>query len=197
MTCATSPERGQFLATFPLFYTCPCAVTTLFCRDCTCSSQRKACRVSDLAREPRIAFSSSQGGNSLRTPPFIPGSSVTIKSTKDKGRGVFAVRRIRADEIIETAPVLRVPRDQADALANTFLNHYMFKSNNGKHLVIGLGISSMLNHGAEANAEFSVTLDTITIKALRSIPLGTEVTIDYKWRREEWAEVGVIFPLPG
>jgi SET domain-containing protein len=122
--------------------------------------------------------------------------NVTVRPTQDKGRGVFAVRRIRPGEIIETAPVLLVPKGDAEKLAETFLSHYMFKSDNKKHLVIGLGLASMINHSADANAEFFVSSDRITIKALRAIPNGSEVTFDYKWTKDEWAEVGVEFPPP-
>ncbi len=128
----------------------------------------------------------------MLVPPFKPGMSVTIKVTAKRGRGVFAIRRISAGEVIETAPALVVPKEQMETLAGTFLSHYMFKSDNNRHLVIGLGISSMLNHADEANAEFLVTFDTITIRALRAITVGTEVTIDYRWRPEEWSEVGGI-----
>ncbi len=128
----------------------------------------------------------------MRTPSFKPGMSVTVKTTAKRGRGVFAVKRISAGDIIETAPALVVPREQIELLASTFLCHYMFKSDNNRHLVIGLGISSMLNHSDEANAEFLITFDTITIRALKAISVGSEVTIDYRWRPEEWSEVGGI-----
>ncbi|HYX37506.1 MAG TPA: SET domain-containing protein-lysine N-methyltransferase [Oligoflexus sp.] len=127
---------------------------------------------------------------------YMPAVHVEIRQSKGKGRGVFATRRIRGGQVIETVPALLVPKSQVDALAETFLGHYMFTTDNNKNLVIGLGITSLLNHDDDANAEFYVTIDSVTIKAKRAIPAGTEITINYSWRAEEWARLGVELPRP-
>ncbi len=125
----------------------------------------------------------------MKAIPYQSASAVAIRLSKGKGRGLFAIRRIRAGEIIESAPVLLVPKAEVDALAATFLGHYMFTTDNKKNLVLGLGVTSMLNHDDDANAEFFVTIENITIKAKRAIPIGTEITINYGWREKEWALV--------
>ncbi len=125
---------------------------------------------------------------------FVPSPKIAVQLSKGKGRGVFTTVRVRAGEVIEAAPVLLVPKAQQDALVATFLGHYMFQSDNKKHYVIGLGLSSMINHDVDANAEFYVSIDTITIKARRAIPAGTEVTLDYGWNPEEWAVLGIEMP---
>lgn len=128
----------------------------------------------------------------MKSIPYQAASGVDIKLSKGKGRGVFAVRKYRAGEIIESAPALVVPKPEVDALSATFLGHYLFTTDNKKNLVLGLGVTSMLNHDDDANAEFFITIDTITIKAKRAITAGTEITIDYGWREKEWAMVGVV-----
>ena len=127
----------------------------------------------------------------MKDTPYQSASGVDIKPSKGKGRGVFAVRKFRAGEIIESAPALLVPKAEVDALAATFLGHYMFTTDNKKNLVLGLGVTSMLNHDDDANAEFFITISNITIKAKRAISAGTEITINYGWREKEWALVGV------
>ena len=122
---------------------------------------------------------------------FTQSSKITVQQSPGKGRGVFTARKIRSGEVIEASPVLLVPRDQSDVLAATFLGNYMFQTDNHKHHVVGLGLTSMMNHGEEANAEFFVTVDSIVVKAKRAIPAGVEVTIDYGWRAQEWKNVGV------
>lgn len=126
----------------------------------------------------------------MRSPPYQSASGVDIRVSKGKGRGVFATRRYRAGEIIESVPALVVPKAEVDALAATFLGHYLFTTDNKKNLVIGLGVTSMLNHDDDANAEFFVTIDTITIKAKRAIAAGSEITISYGWRAKEWEMIG-------
>ncbi len=123
--------------------------------------------------------------------PYKPASGIEIKASKGKGRGVFATRRFRAGEIIETAPALTVPKAEVEILAKTYLGSYLFTTDNGKNLVLGLGIASMFNHDDEANAEFDVFVDCISIRAKRAIPIGQEITIHYGWRAKEWELAGV------
>jgi SET domain-containing protein len=124
----------------------------------------------------------------MRQEPYQPVRGVDIKPVVGKGRGVIATRKFRAGEIIETAPALLVPKDDLDALAKTFLSHYLFTTDNRKNVVIGLGITSMLNHDDDANAEFFVTHEQITIKARRSIASGSEITLNYRWGDREWSD---------
>lgn len=136
----------------------------------------------------------NEARNPLKSSRYQAASGVEIKLSKGKGRGVFATRKFRTGEIIESAPALLVPKPEVDALSSTFLGHYLFTTDNKKNLVLGLGLTSMLNHDDEANAEFFITIDSITIKAKRAISSGTEITIDYGWRDKEWAMVGGITP---
>lgn len=122
---------------------------------------------------------------------FRTSHKINVQPSKGKGRGVFATSRIRGGEVIEISPVLLVPKNEGETLSKTFLGHYMFQTDNHKHYVIGLGLTSMFNHDDQPNAEFFVTVDSITVKALRGIPIGTEVTVDYGWGVEEWALVGI------
>lgn len=130
-----------------------------------------------------------------QTKRLKPGTKIAIQSTKGKGRGVFATARIRAGEVIEAAPGLLIPKAQQETFVQSFLGHYLFQSDDEKHYVIGLGLTSMINHDDHANAEFYVALDRITIKALRTIPSGAEVTVDYGWEPEEWELLGIKAPL--
>lgn len=127
----------------------------------------------------------------MKAIPYQAASGVEIKLSKGKGRGVFATRRYRLGEVIESAPALVVPKPDVDALAGSFLGHYMFTTDNKKNLVLGLGITSMLNHDDDANAEFFISIDTITIRAKKAIIPGTEITINYGWRDKEWELAGV------
>ena len=125
-----------------------------------------------------------------------PSANICTRPSPGKGRGVFTTRRIGVGQIIETAPVLVVPKKDVALITESFLGHYLFHTDNKKHLVIGLGFASLINHGENANAEFIISTESIIVRARRTIPSGTEVTIDYGWRAEEWALVGVEFPPP-
>ncbi|RZA25470.1 MAG: SET domain-containing protein-lysine N-methyltransferase [Proteobacteria bacterium] len=125
----------------------------------------------------------------MKNEPYQSARGVDIKVVTGKGRGVIATRKFRAGEIIETAPALVVPKPDLDVLAKTFLGSYLFTTDNKKNVVVGLGITSMLNHGEDANAEFFVTIDQITIKAKKAIVSGSEITLDYRWGDKEWMQI--------
>lgn len=126
---------------------------------------------------------------------FKPTEKVAIRPSPQKGRGVFATRAIRRGEIIETAPVLLVPDDEGDDLLSSFLGHYMFQTDDGRHYAIGLGLTSLINHAERANAEFYVNRERITIKATRSIAAGDEVTINYGWSKADWRDAIGALPI--
>jgi SET domain-containing protein len=128
---------------------------------------------------------------SKSTRRFRPSAKIEARPSKGKGRGVFALRAIGRGEVIETAPALLVPRSQGDDLITSFLSHYMFQTDAGGRYVIGLGFTSLFNHGDKPNAEFYASMDRIVIKARRPIAAGAEITVDYGWSESEWEAIGV------
>jgi SET domain-containing protein len=115
---------------------------------------------------------------------------VVVGRSGAKGRGMFAAGAIARGEVIEVAPVLIVPTDEADDLLTTFLGHYIFRTDRGDRYVIGLGTVSLFNHGRRPNAEFHVTLHQIKIQARQRIEAGDEVTVSYGWTAREWNMIG-------
>lgn len=126
-----------------------------------------------------------------RTRPYKMPQGIEIRQSPGKGRGVFATRAIKRGEVIEVAPAVVVPTRQDDELIKTFLEHYLFQSDDGTRYVVGLGYASLINHGDRPNAEFFVDIDRITIKATRAIQKNAEVTVDYGWTAREWATIGI------
>lgn len=124
-----------------------------------------------------------------RLPRFFQ-RDVEVRPTRRKGRGMFATVEIPARTIIERAPVLLIPGDEADEMLTSFLAHYIFRTDRGRQFVIGLGYTSLYNHSRSPNAEFSVSKDALFIKARRRIRPGEEVTVAYGWTANEWAQVG-------
>jgi SET domain-containing protein len=127
----------------------------------------------------------------LKNKRFKPSDKIEVRASPGKGRGVFATRAVRRGEHLEVAPILLVPHADGAALARSFLGHYMFQTDDGERYAIGLGYASLINHDDDPNVEFFVSYDTITIRALRAIPKGAELTIDYGWTPAEWADVGI------
>jgi len=107
---------------------------------------------------------------------------IRVGDSPGKGRGVFATRTIRRGETIEEAPIVRVPEEQVAHLDATVLGDYYFLwREDEKEAALVLGLCSLCNHCYEPTARFELRPESQTIKfiALRDIPAGGEVTLNY------------------
>ena len=134
----------------------------------------------------------------MRAPRSFSGPrKVAVKPAGSKGRGVFAALPIRKGETIEIAPALLIPREESDEFLATFLAHYIFKTDRGQRYVLALGFASLFNHDRKPNAEFFVERSHIRIAAIKAIPTGREITVDYGWTKQEWATIGGVSTTTG
>jgi SET domain-containing protein len=105
------------------------------------------------------------------------------KSTiHNAGRGVFARRDIKKGEIIETCPIIEVPKNDTSKLKESILVTYFFYFGRKKErLALALGFGSMYNHSYKPNAIYKVkpSQKTIDFIALDDIKKGREITFDY------------------
>lgn len=107
-----------------------------------------------------------------------------------KGRGVFPRRDLECHEVIEYAPVIVVPREDAASISKTALSGYVFDLGRNR-IGIGLGYASLYNHSRSPNATFEASPDGLRIIALRDIRAGEEITFDYLWTDDELRREGV------
>lgn len=121
-----------------------------------------------------------------RKSPFKVPTKVTVRYSPGKGRGVFATRTIRKGEIIEAAPSLLVPPQDAKRIEASFLKHYIFQTDAGSDYVVATGYVAIANHADDNNAEFLVSREVSRIRAVRTIQKGEEVTVNYGWDEHEW-----------
>jgi SET domain-containing protein len=108
---------------------------------------------------------------------------IEIRNTVQKGRGVFALGIIPTQQTIETAPVIVMSADDRNHLDQTLLHDYIFEwqPNDLPLCCMALGNVPIYNHSYSANAEYFMDYDTqtISIKTVRSIAEGEEITINY------------------
>jgi uncharacterized protein len=103
--------------------------------------------------------------------------TIEVRWVKGKGRGVFARRRIREDEVIERVPVLVMPDDENEG--GSVLSNYYFSWGQGT-IALALGYGSLYNHSFRPNARYDdVGRQTKVFTALRNIEPGEEITINY------------------
>ncbi len=111
-----------------------------------------------------------------------------LKKTKNKGRAVFAKRRIPANSIIEVSPVIVLSTKDREHIDKTLLHDYIFEWGERKiKCAMALGYIAMYNHSYENNCEYHMDYETemITIKSIRKIDKDEELTINYNGDREE------------
>ncbi len=110
------------------------------------------------------------------------------------GRGVFATRRIKTDELLMSAPVLLVSADERDHLQETIVDDYVYEWDEDGTAALVLGLSSMCNHDPDPNAYLWLVPDDLSAElwSIRSIARGEEVTVSYRAAGEDaplWFDV--------
>ena len=121
-------------------------------------------------------------------PRTIHPPAVTIGPSPGRGRGVFALRRFVASEVIEICPTIPLSESDARKLDDTRLYDYYFGwGRNGRQAAIVLGYGSLYNHSSTPNAEHrkNAVDDTMTVTALREIMPGEEIFIRYETGRAD------------
>lgn len=108
-------------------------------------------------------------------------SPICIKNTGKYGRGIYAVRDIKKDELIEASPVIISPKREWKYLKKTSLFHHCFYWGDDDETAIALGNGSLFNHSYTPNAKYDNNLDDLTIDfyAHKDIKAGEEITINY------------------
>lgn len=119
-------------------------------------------------------------------------SLIEVRPVDGKGRGVFALRPIRANELIERAPVIVIPREQGAFIEQTDLQYYWYdwrKDLDDAAFVLGFG--SIYNHSYRPNARYARRFEenVMDYLAIRDIAEGEEVCINYNGVVDDLSEV--------
>lgn len=118
-------------------------------------------------------------------------NDLTIKNTKNKGRGVFANRDFKSGETIEICPVIVISSNGVDQLGKSILDEYFFLWESNEDAAIALGYGSLYNHSLNNNAVFEKDLvnRTLIIKSIIDINKRDEIFINYfgdEKEKEDW-----------
>jgi len=110
----------------------------------------------------------------------IPG--LYILDSIQKGRGVYTSIDINEGDTIEICPVIVISKTELPIIHKTVLHDYYFLwGEQMDECAIALGFGSLYNHEVHPNANFILDLDsnTIDIEAIKKIPAGSEITLNY------------------
>lgn len=108
---------------------------------------------------------------------------IYITDTEDKGRGVFAREPLNADQVIELSPVIVMDAAARTLLDQTLLHDYLFEwqPEGEPQCCMAMGYVPVYNHSYTSNCEYFMDYEkkTMTIKTVRNIEAGEELTINY------------------
>ena len=128
-----------------------------------------------------MAWQAKQAANKMET---IAGAHIAWRQiSEEKGRGVFALRDFKKDEIIEIAPVIPVSKEnmvESGEAPDCYLLEWDGNYYNEEYCM-PLGYIMMYNHSKEPNIWLDQDYDnyTMTAQALRDIKAGEELCWDY------------------
>jgi len=109
-------------------------------------------------------------------------SYLFIAHTEKMGRGVFTKKEIAANTVIEVAPVIVMTNDDRKLVDQTLLHDYIFEwGEESERCCMALGLVPIYNHSYNSNCEYYMDFesDSISIKTVRDIEKGEELTINY------------------
>ena len=98
------------------------------------------------------------------------------------GRGVYARRDIKKDEIIEKCPVIVVPKyDMANLRESVLVTYFFYFGKKRQRLAVALGFGSIYNHTHKPNAKYKIkpSENAMEFIALSNIMKDDEITIHY------------------
>lgn len=113
-----------------------------------------------------------------------PSNKIYISKSKipKAERGVFANCKIEKGEIIESCPIIEIPKTHLERLGDTVLVTYVyFFGKRKERILIALGFGSIYNHSYTPNALYKITTENKAIEfvSIREIRKGEEITVNY------------------
>ena len=110
--------------------------------------------------------------------------------------GMFCTEDIVSGSVIEICPIILIPGEQARQIVRGYILYEYYFEWKKESIAIALGYGSLYNHAENPNAEFQPDYQNqyIIFNALRDIPAGTEIVVDYHAgnpHEQVWFDVNV------
>jgi uncharacterized protein len=115
-----------------------------------------------------------------------PSDMIYLKDSniENAGRGIFAARDIKENELIEKCPIIEIPEDNPSNLNEGLLiTYFYYFGKKMKRQAIALGFGSIYNHTRQPNALYKIKQKEGTIEfiALKNIKKDDEITVNYNY----------------
>lgn len=109
-------------------------------------------------------------------------TALYVRSTSSRGRGVFTKTNLKADTLLEVAPVIVMSGKERLLLDQTRLHDYIFEwGERRERCAMALGWIPLFNHKAPANCDYEMDFkkDIMRIKTVVAVKAEEELFINY------------------
>lgn len=108
--------------------------------------------------------------------PILVGKSPTLKGI----RGILAAKSIKKGEVIESCPIVLIPKREWSTINETVIGNYKYAWDKSHDCAV-LGYCGLTNHSYEPNAKYRRDFKNLQMEyvALRDIIKGEEIFINY------------------
>lgn len=115
---------------------------------------------------------------------------IECRKSQIHGNGIFAVKNIEKNEIIEECPIIILNSDDTIKIDPTNLYNYYFSWENNWS-AIALGYGSIYNHSYEPNAVYEKDFinNKIIFRALKNLYIWEEILVNYNWNPDKKEKV--------
>lgn len=139
---------------------------------------------------------------------ILPPDAYIDDTGTPKGRGVFAARNYKQNEIVEVCPVIIIeqPLKTLPQPLKTNVFNWGALAKTHTSFAIALGFGSMYNHDNPSNMRYQAKSKecTLVFSTVRTVLKGEELTINYNalgggpiWDSDHWFEDNNIKPITG
>ncbi|KAF9013443.1 hypothetical protein BDQ17DRAFT_603491 [Cyathus striatus] len=114
-------------------------------------------------------------------PQHLNPHGCVIRTTRGKGRGVYASHPIPRNTLLEVSPVLFFEKEEYENHGkHTIVDHYTFTWMDGR-MALALGLGSLFNHSNKPNVTFTLDkrTDSIRYTTVRDVNVDEELCIFY------------------
>lgn len=108
--------------------------------------------------------------------------SIYVAASGEKGRGIYTNSDLKKNTVIEIAPVIVMSKKDRSLLDQTLLHDYIFEwGDRHNQCCMALGYVPLYNHSYRSNCEYEMNFkkQIITVKTVRAIKAGEELSINY------------------
>lgn len=98
------------------------------------------------------------------------------------GRGVFADKNFKKGELVESCPIIEIPKGDTSVLSESILvTYFLYHGKNKEKTVLMLGFGSIYNHSKTPNIFYKIKAKdkVVDFVALKNIKKDEELTFNY------------------